>query len=77
MEMLDPHAFWLVLAVTFVAISLYALYQVTQKARTVLGLEDTDSYLNILPTASPMAVEVAVEWAHEHAEELSRSAGGS
>ena len=67
MEMLDPHAFWLVLAVTFVAISLYALYQVTQKAR--VPLEDTDSYLNILPTASPMAVEVAVEWAHEHAED--------
>ena len=67
MEVMDPYAFWLVLATTFVAISLYALYQITQ--REMVPVEETDSYLNILPTASPMAVEVAVEWAHEHAED--------
>ena len=67
MEVMDPYAFWLVLATTFVAISLYALYQITQ--HEMVPVEETDSYLNILPTASPMVVEVAVEWAHEHAED--------
>lgn len=67
MEGIDPYAFWLVIAVTFVAIALYALYQMTQQA--MVPVSETDSYLNILPTASPLVVEVAGEWAHEHAED--------
>jgi MFS family permease len=66
MQVLDPYAFWLVLGVTFSAIALYALYRMTQRA--MVPVADTDSYLNILPTASPVAVEAAGEWAVEKAE---------
>ncbi len=66
MTELSPYAFWLVLGTTFAAIALYALYRMTQRAVVPVG--ETDSYLNILPTASPMAVEAAVEWAAEPAQ---------
>jgi MFS family permease len=66
MQELDPYAFWLVLGVTFVAIALYALYRMTQRA--VAPVDETDSYLNVLPTATPVAVEAAGEWAMENAE---------
>jgi MFS family permease len=66
MQTLDPQAFWLVLGVTFLAIGLYALYRMTQRA--VASSDDTDSYLNVLPTASLVAVEAAGEWAVEQGE---------
>jgi hypothetical protein len=66
MQSLAPQAFWLVLGATFMAISLYALYRMTQRATA--SVAETDSYLNVLPTASPIAVEAAGEWAVEHAE---------
>lgn len=66
MEHLNPFAFWLVLSGTFVIIALYALYRMTQRA--VVPVEDTESYLNILPTSTPVAVEAAGEWAVENAE---------
>jgi MFS family permease len=66
MQSLYPQAFWLVLGVPFVTIALYALYRMTQ--RTIAPVDETDSYLNILPTASPVAVAAAGEWAVENAE---------
>ncbi|WP_295313171.1 MFS transporter [Roseobacter sp.] len=66
MQSLNPHAFWLVLCVTFVCIALYALYRMTQRA--VVPGEETDSYLNVLPTASAVAVTAAGDWAAENAE---------
>ena len=66
MQGLGPFAFWLVLGATFVAIALYALYRMTQRA--VVPVEETESYLNVLPTASTVAVEAAGEWAAENAE---------
>jgi MFS family permease len=66
MQSLAPQAFWLVLGATFMAISLYALYRMTQ--RGTASVAETDSYLNVLPTASPIAVEAAGEWSVEHAE---------
>jgi MFS family permease len=66
MQRLDAYAFWLVLAASFLAMALYALYRMTQ--RPMVPVEDTESYLNILPTASPVAVEAAGEWAAENAE---------
>ena len=66
MQGLGPFAFWLVLCATFVAIALYALYRMTQRA--VVPVEETESYLNVLPTASTVAVEAAGEWAAENAE---------
>ncbi|MFT5870571.1 MAG: MFS family permease [Paracoccaceae bacterium] len=66
MQRLDPFAFWLVLGITFCAIGLYALYRMTQRA--MVPVNETDSYLNILPTATTVAVEAAGEWAVENAE---------
>ncbi len=66
MEGLGPFAFWLVLGATFVIIALYALYRMTQRA--VVPVDQTESYLNVLPTASPVAVEAAGAWAAEQAE---------
>ena len=66
METLGPYAFWLVLCVTFGVIALYALYRMTQRA--VVPTAETESYLNVLPTSSLVAVEAAAEWAAENAE---------
>jgi len=66
MGMLGPFAFWLVLGVTFASIAVYALYRMTQRA--AVSVDDTESYLSVLPTASPVAVEAAGVWAAENAE---------
>ena len=66
MQSVNPSAFWLVLAVTFGAIALYALYRMTQRA--AIPPEETESYLNILPTSSPVVVEAAGAWAADQAE---------
>ncbi|MFN3847119.1 MAG: MFS transporter [Paracoccaceae bacterium] len=66
MQTFDPFAFWLVLGATFAAIAVYALYRMTQRA--VIPVSETESYLNVLPTASPLAVEAAGVWAAEQAE---------
>ncbi|MGJ8624172.1 MAG: MFS transporter [Yoonia sp.] len=67
MEWLGPYAFWLVIGLTFVTIAGYALYRMTQRA--VVPVDDTDSYLNVLPTTSMVAVEAAGDWAIENAEQ--------
>ena len=67
MQEVGPFAFWLVLGVTFCAIALYAFYCMMQKSLAV-PVADTESYLGVLPTASPVAVEAAGEWAADHAE---------
>ena len=36
--------------------------------RAVVPVDETESYLNVLPTASTVAVEAAGEWAAENAE---------
>ncbi|ANT60933.1 MFS transporter [Salipiger sp. CCB-MM3] len=66
MQAAGPAAFWLVLSATFVAMALYALYRMTQRAP--LPIEEAESYLNVLPTSSPVAVEAAGAWAAENAE---------
>ncbi|MFN2329269.1 MAG: MFS transporter [Chromatocurvus sp.] len=66
MQVMDPFAFWLVLGATFSAIALYALYRMTQRA--VVPVQETESYLGVLPSASPVAVEAAGTWAADHAE---------
>lgn len=66
MERLGPYAFWLALGVIFGAIALYALYRMTQRA--AVPVSDTESYVSVLPTASPVAVESAGAWAAEQAE---------
>jgi MFS family permease len=66
MEGLGPFAFWPVLGAVFVAIALYALYRMTKRA--TVPVEQTESYLSVLPTASPVAVEAAGAWAAEQGE---------
>jgi MFS family permease len=72
MERSGPFAFWLVLGATFSLIALYALYRMTQRA--AVPVEETESYLGVLPTASPVAVEAAGAWAAEQVE-AEREAG--
>ena len=66
MEGFGPFAFWLVLGATFAAITLYALWRMTQ--RPVVPVEETESYIGVVPTASTVAVEAAGAWAAEQAE---------
>lgn len=66
MQGINPFAFWLVLALTFAAIALYALYRMTQ--RSVVPVDETESYLGVLPTASAVAVEAAGTWTVEQSE---------
>ena len=66
MQRLGPSAFWLVLGATFSAIALYALYRMTQ--RSSVPVSETEAYLSVLPTASPVAVEAASTWAADQGE---------
>jgi len=66
MQIFGPFAFWVVLSTIFAAIALYSLYRMTQRASVPAA--ETESYLGILPTASPVAVEAAVAWSAELAE---------
>ncbi|RBI83766.1 MFS transporter [Rhodosalinus halophilus] len=66
MQAVGPYGFWIVLGATFLLIALYALYRMTQRASG--PVEDTESYLGVLPTASPVAVEAAGVWSAEQAE---------
>ncbi len=66
MQSFGPFAFWLVLGGTFGAIALYALYRMTQ--RSAVPVAETESYIGVLPTASPVAVEAAGAWSAEQAE---------
>ena len=66
MERLDPFAFWLMLGANFCLIAVYSLYRMTQRAS--VPASDTESYLGVVPTASPVAVEAAGAWAAEQAE---------
>lgn len=66
MQSFGAFAFWPTLGATFIAIALFALYRMTQRASVPLA--DTESYLSVIPTTSPVAVEAAGTWAVEHAE---------
>lgn len=65
MQVFGPFAFWPVLGALFTAIAFYALYRMTQT--TTLPVDQTDSYLSVLPTTSSVAVEAAGAWAAEQA----------
>ena len=67
MEQTSPIAFWLVLTVTFAMIAAYALYRMTQ--RSAVPASQTDSYIGVVPTTSPVATEAASVWAAEQSEE--------
>ncbi|MDF0601406.1 MFS transporter [Psychromarinibacter sp. C21-152] len=60
------HAFWLYVAVLMVAVAGYSLYRMTQ--RPAIPVDETAAYVSVMPTASPVALEAAQEWAIEHSE---------
>ncbi|MCG7626659.1 MFS transporter [Epibacterium sp. MM17-32] len=66
MDVLGPFAFWIVLGGTFLAITVYALYRMSQSEATPAS--ETDAYVNLVPTTSIVAVEDATTWAAENAE---------
>lgn len=66
MDAIGPFAFWIVLGGTFLAITLYAQYRMSQTDATPAS--ETDAYVNLVPTASIVAVEDATNWAAENAE---------
>jgi MFS family permease len=66
MQRFGPFAFWLVLGATFGTIALYALYRMTQRSAT--PIDETESYIGVLPTSSIVAVEAAGAWSAEKAE---------
>ena len=66
MQQFNPFAFWLVLGATFGAIALYALYRMTR--RSTVPISETESYLGVIPSASPVAVQSASDWAVDQAE---------
>ena len=66
MEIVGPAGFWLVIMGLFAAITGYAGWRMTQ--RPGVPVEETESYLGVLPTSSPVALEAAGIWAADTAE---------
>ncbi|MDJ0825491.1 MAG: MFS transporter [Rhodobacter sp.] len=58
--------YWLFVSAIMLAIAGYALYRMTQRPSTPVA--ETAAYVGVLPTASPVAVEAAQEWAIEQGE---------
>ena len=67
MQNVGPNGFWLVVGATFAMLALHAAYRMTQRAAT--PVEETESYLSVLPTASAVTVEAAGAWSVDQAEE--------
>ncbi len=66
MGALGSDAFWLIVALLMLAIATYSLYRMTQRAAT--PVTETAAYVNVLPTASAVALEAAQEWAIDQLE---------
>jgi MFS family permease len=67
MEFFGPQGFFGMIAILLMAIALYALFRMTQRAAP--SVEDTGAYAPITPAATPVAMEFAQEYAIEVAEE--------
>ena len=72
MGLIGPQGFFVVIAVLALAIAAYAAYRMTQRAAPAVA--QTDSYLPVAPSASPMAVEFAQELAIESAQDADDAA---
>lgn len=67
MTQLGADTFFVFIGLLLLAIALYALYRMTQRATT--AVDDTASFAPVLPQASPVMVEVAQEYAIEQLDE--------
>ena len=66
MQVMGPPVYFILLAVVLLALTGYAVYRMTQ--RPAPATEATSAYQGMMPTASPVTVEYASEWAIETAE---------
>lgn len=71
---LGPGGFYLFTAILFVALALYAAYRSTRRGS--VPVEETGSYVPIYASATPIALEIAQEYASEHAHEDEEAADG-
>lgn len=67
MQIVGPPGFFVLIMALMAAISLYALFRMTQRASPNVG--DTSAYAPISPSATPVAMDLAQEYAIEVAEE--------
>jgi MFS family permease len=70
MGVIGPQGFFVVIGVLSLTIAAYAAYRMTQRAAP----DQTDSYMAVAPSASPMAVEFAQEVAIETAQDAGEAA---
>ncbi|MGC8203468.1 MFS transporter [Aliiroseovarius sp. PTFE2010] len=75
MGVVGPSGFWVVIAGFMFAVAGYAAWRMAQ--RPSVAVEDTASYAPILPSATPVAMEVAQEWAIDQAETDTDDQGAS
>ena len=73
MQIMGPPGYFILLAFVLLALTGYAFYRMTQ--RPAPSSEDTNAYQSMMPTASPVTVEFASEWAIETAEAGAQDAG--
>jgi MFS family permease len=66
MQVMGPPGYFVLLALVLLALTGYAIYRMTQ--RPAPSSDDTIAYHGMMPTASPVTVEIASEWAIETAE---------
>ncbi|MFN3145893.1 MAG: MFS transporter [Paracoccaceae bacterium] len=59
--------FWGFVATLMLSIAAYAAYRMTQ--RPSVPVDETAAYVSVMPTASPVALEVATEWAIDQADD--------
>ena len=78
MSVSGPSGFWLYLLATFVVLSIYVMYRMTQRASAYREEEDYDavSYAPVLPTATPVVLEAAQEFYAENADTEEQIAEG-
>ncbi len=70
MQFFGSYMYWIMLATTCLFIALFALYRMTQRA--VVAPSETESYLGVVPSSSPIAVEAAGQWATDQANDESK-----
>jgi MFS family permease len=78
MSVAGPAGFWLYLLVTFIVLSVYVMYRMTQRASAYREEEDYDAvaYAPVLPTATPVVLEAAQEFYAENADTEDQIAEG-
>ncbi|MCG6902034.1 MAG: MFS transporter [Rhodobacter sp.] len=67
MGVMGSEAYWLFIAVLMLAMAAYAAYRMTQRAAT--PVDETATYVSVMPTSSAVAVSAAQEWAQEQADD--------